>query len=237
MDEERPAYPLYRVPTDKDATFLQGQKQQMERWSVSVSGGDTSRIETILTGSNLVLTGTTDKRLRSVAVDVPRGGAAPVSPANVALIDSDKFQVRFTDLGRFQLTDAALSALRDDVPEAARPILDGLKNKPFNSQKDLELQLWNGLMPLLAESAAQYERLKDELLERTPAEQREQLAAKVQAKLRDYTALRICRRRSWTRPGRRRVTISTSGSSMSRASRAIGTSSSRRRKTSARRLR
>jgi hypothetical protein len=95
-DEERPAYMLYRARSE-DPNVLRGLKQRMPTRPVSVTGGDTSRIDPVPAGSNLVLTAKTDKELKEVAIDEPRKGAAPVK-ADVQLIDRRTFQVRFDDV-------------------------------------------------------------------------------------------------------------------------------------------
>ncbi|HZT82674.1 MAG TPA: hypothetical protein VFA26_20765, partial [Gemmataceae bacterium] len=95
-DEERPAYMLYRV-RGEDPGLLRGLKQKIAGRPVSVTGGDTSRIEAVPAGSNLVLVARSDKELKEVTIDEPRKGAAPVK-ATPELLDPHRFQVRFDDV-------------------------------------------------------------------------------------------------------------------------------------------
>jgi hypothetical protein len=95
-DEERPAYMLYRV-RGEDPNALRGLRQLMPTRPVSVTGGDTSRIDPVPAGSNLVLTAKTDKELKEVVIDEPRKGAAAVK-GDVKLLDRRTFQVRFDDV-------------------------------------------------------------------------------------------------------------------------------------------
>ncbi len=94
-DEEQPAYMHYRVSGD-DPGALRGLKQTLVARPVSVSG-DTSRIEGVATGSNVVLTGKSDKELSEVFIDEPRKGAAAVK-GEVKLVDPHTFTVRFDDV-------------------------------------------------------------------------------------------------------------------------------------------
>jgi hypothetical protein len=95
-DEERLAYMWYRVRGD-DPNALRGLRQLMPARPVSVTGGDTSRIDPVPAGSNLVLTAKTDKELKEVVIDEPRKGVAAVR-GDVKLIDKRTFQVRFDDV-------------------------------------------------------------------------------------------------------------------------------------------
>src|SRR5262249_22635637 len=95
-DEERPAYMLYRVRGD-DPNALRGLRQLMPGRPVSVTGGDTSRIDPVPAGSNLVLTAKTDKELKEVVIDEPRKGAAPVQGEG-QLLNKRTFQARFDDV-------------------------------------------------------------------------------------------------------------------------------------------
>src|SRR5262249_19054575 len=87
---------LYRVRGDEPSA-LRGLKQLMPARPVSVTGGDTSRIDPVPAGSNLVLTAKTDKELKEVVIDEPRKGVAAVK-GEVKLIDKRTFQVRFDDV-------------------------------------------------------------------------------------------------------------------------------------------
>jgi hypothetical protein len=95
VDEERPAYMLYRATGDNPAV-LRGLKQRIANRPVS-TGGDTSRIESLPAGSNLVVIGKSTKELKEVAIDEPRKGAAAVK-GDVQLIDPYTFQVRFDNV-------------------------------------------------------------------------------------------------------------------------------------------
>jgi hypothetical protein len=94
-DEEQPAYLHYRVSGD-DPGALRGLKQPLNPRPISVSG-DTSRVEGVPAGSNVILTGKSDKELREVVIDEPRKGAAAVK-GEVQLIDPHTFAVRFDDV-------------------------------------------------------------------------------------------------------------------------------------------
>jgi hypothetical protein len=96
VDEQRPAYMFYRV-RGGDPGQLRGLKQAIAGRPVSVSGGDTSRVEGVPAGSNLVLFAKSDKELKSVMIDEPRKGAAPVK-GDVQLLDPHRFTVRFDDV-------------------------------------------------------------------------------------------------------------------------------------------
>ncbi|HEX5269538.1 MAG TPA: MFS transporter, partial [Gemmataceae bacterium] len=95
VDEEQPAYMHYRVSGD-DPGVLRGLKQAILGRPISVSG-DTSRIEGVPAGSNVVLTGKSDKELSEVVIDEPRKGAAVVK-GDVRLLDPHTFAVRFDDV-------------------------------------------------------------------------------------------------------------------------------------------
>jgi len=94
-DEERPAYMLYRARGD-DPNALRGLKQRRAARPVSVIGGDTSRIDPVPAGSNIVLRATTDKELRQVTLVTPPR-AAPLDN-EVRITDPHTFEVRFNDL-------------------------------------------------------------------------------------------------------------------------------------------
>jgi hypothetical protein len=95
-DEERWAYMFYRV-RGEDPNALRGLRQKMPPRPVSVTGGDTSRIDPVPAGSSLVLTAKTDKELKEVIIDEPRKGVAAVK-GEVKILDKRTFQVRFDDV-------------------------------------------------------------------------------------------------------------------------------------------
>jgi hypothetical protein len=94
--EERAAYMLYRVRGD-DPGLLRGLKQLMPERPISTTGGDTSRLEGVPAGSNIVLKCESDKELKEVVIDEPRKGAAPVK-GTPELLTPRTFQVRFDDV-------------------------------------------------------------------------------------------------------------------------------------------
>lgn len=96
VDEERPAYIYYRAPGD-DPNALRGLKQLVGGRQISVTGGDTSRIDPVPAGSNVILTAKSDKELKEVTIPEPRKGVAAVK-ADVQLLDSRTFRVRFDDV-------------------------------------------------------------------------------------------------------------------------------------------
>jgi hypothetical protein len=95
--EERPAYVHYRVKGEDSPAVLRGLKQHMAARPVSVSGGDTSRLEAVYAGGNLTLVARSDKELKEVAIDEPRKGAAAVK-GDVKLLDPHTFQVYFENV-------------------------------------------------------------------------------------------------------------------------------------------
>ncbi len=93
VDEYRPAYMFYRVAGGK-SDLLKGKKQLVKGRQVSLYGGDTSRIDPVAAGSDLVLNAKSDKELVSVRIAPPRKGVAEVK-ADVELLDPRTFRVRF----------------------------------------------------------------------------------------------------------------------------------------------
>jgi hypothetical protein len=96
-EEERAAYTVYRARGD-DPGAIRGLKQRMPARPISTTGGDTSRVEAVYSGSNLVLTGESDKELKEVVIDEPRKGAAAVKGDVRLLPDRRHFEVRFDDV-------------------------------------------------------------------------------------------------------------------------------------------
>jgi hypothetical protein len=94
LDEERPAYMLYRADRQSPAV-LRGMRQLLTGRGVS-TGGDASRVE-MPSGSNVVLNCESDKELREVTIAEPRAGAEPVK-ATVEPLDGRHFRVRFDDV-------------------------------------------------------------------------------------------------------------------------------------------
>ncbi len=94
--EERPAYMLYRARGD-DPNALRGLKQRMPARPVSVIGGDTSRIDPVPAGSNIVLRAKADKPLRQVTLVAPPRVAPLVNEVRIT-DDPYTFEVRFDDL-------------------------------------------------------------------------------------------------------------------------------------------
>jgi hypothetical protein len=95
VEEERPAYMIYRVNGD-DPSVLRGLKQSVAAQPKSVSG-DTTRIEGVPAGSNLVVLGESTKELKEVVIDEPRKGAAAVK-GDVQMTGPRTFAVRFDDV-------------------------------------------------------------------------------------------------------------------------------------------
>ena len=94
VDEHRPAYMFYRV-ADGKLEALKGKKQLVSGIKISLYGGDTSRIDPVPAGTDLVLTATSDKKLVDIHIPPPRKGVAKVEAADVHLLDDTTFQVRF----------------------------------------------------------------------------------------------------------------------------------------------
>jgi hypothetical protein len=97
-EEYRPAYMYYRVAGGNDVA-LKGLKQRVLNGFVSTHGGDTSRIDDLPAGTDLVLTAEADKDLRQVAIAPPRKGMEALHvEAEVKLLGPRTFQVRFDNV-------------------------------------------------------------------------------------------------------------------------------------------
>jgi hypothetical protein len=83
VDEYRPAYLFYRTPAGAEAKDLRGKKQRLKGRAASLAG-DATAIE-VPAGTDVVLTATADRPLKSACVLPPRAGDTEVK-AVVALV-------------------------------------------------------------------------------------------------------------------------------------------------------
>jgi hypothetical protein len=98
--DERPAYLYYRPYPGSDPVRLRGRKQPFEEGNVSLQGGDVSRVD-LPAGSNVTLTATASKDLRSVRI-VPRRGGPPIPATGPELLDARTFRTRLEDVRQEQ---------------------------------------------------------------------------------------------------------------------------------------
>jgi hypothetical protein len=97
-DEYRPAYMFYRVAGGDDVA-LKGKKQRDADRPVSTHGGDTSRIDDVPAGTDLVLKATSDKDLTKAYIAPPRKGLEGLHvQAEVKLTGPRTFEVRFDNV-------------------------------------------------------------------------------------------------------------------------------------------